>query len=82
MAAIGQIESTERIVLTCPQCGYENSEYVDVLRGIGSYFCRGDDCDYIFDLAPDQRTDFGKALLDACKRFYAAFYALRGEGAR
>ena len=82
MDAIRQTESTERIVLTCPECGYENSEYLDVLRGIGSYFCRGDDCDYVFDLVPGRRTDFGKALLEACRRFYAAFYALRGEGAR
>lgn len=65
-----------RILLICPDCGQENSEYAATLRGMRSFYCGGEDCDYIFDLAPGRRTDFGKGFADACKRFYAAFYAV------
>jgi len=80
---IPQIQSTTaRILLICPDCGHENSEFADTLRGMSTFYCSGEDCDYIFDLAPGRRTDFGKAFLDACKRFYAAFYAVRGQKAQ
>ena len=46
------------------------------------YYCDGDDCDYIFDLVPGRRMDFGKGFVEACKRFYAAFYTMRGQRAR
>lgn len=76
------VQSTACILLICPDCGHENAEYADVLRGANVYYCRGEACDYFFDLAPGQRADFGKGFIDACKRFYAAFYAVRGQSAR
>jgi transposase-like protein len=72
---IAQIQSTARILLICPDCGQQNSEYADTLREKSSYYCSGDDCDYIFDLAGPRRSV--KSFAEACKRFYAAFYALR-----
>jgi hypothetical protein len=80
--SIGQIRSAARILLICPDCGHENSEFADVLRGTSTYYCRGDACDYMFDLMPGRRKDFSRAFVDACKRFYAAFYTVRGQGAR
>ena len=77
-SSIGQIQSTARILLICPDCGHENSEYADLLRSGRSYYCRGDGCDYIFDLA-GPRLGIGQAFVDACKRFYAAFYTMRGR---
>ena len=71
---IPQIQPATRILLICPDCGYENSEFADALRRISTFYCTGEDCDYIFDLAPGRRTDFGKSFIDACKGFYAAFY--------
>ena len=45
------------------------------------YACTGDGCDYSFDVAgPGKRV--GSSLAAACKKFYAAFYAVRGQGAR
>ena len=78
---IPQIQPTTRILLICPDCGYENSEFADALRRISTFYCTGEDCDYIFDLAPGRRIDFGKSFIDACKRFYAAFYTVRGQRA-
>jgi hypothetical protein len=79
---IRQVQSTARILLICPDCGHENSEFADALQGMGTFYCNGDDCDYIFDLAPGRRTDLGKGFVEACKRFYAAFYTVRGQKAR
>jgi hypothetical protein len=39
-----------RIVLICPDCGHETPEYVHRLRSMTFYQCRGDDCDYRFEL--------------------------------
>jgi hypothetical protein len=51
--AVWRSRSVERarVLLICPHCGHETPEYVDELRGITSYSCRGDGCDYRFDLA-------------------------------
>jgi hypothetical protein len=73
---IRQIQSAARILLICPECGQENSEYADKLRTVATYFCGGDGCDYLFDLAPGRRGDFGKGFAKTCKRFYAAFHAM------
>ena len=78
---IRQIRSAARILLICPDCGQENSEFADKLRGMNSYACAADGCDYLFDLAVP-RKDFGKGFAEACKRFYAAFYTMRGQGVR
>ncbi len=80
--SIGQIRAAARILLICPDCGEENSELADKLRTMRTFYCKGEGCDYIFDLAPGRRTDFGKAFAEACKRFYAAFYSLRGQRVR
>ena len=74
--------TTARILLICPDCGHENSEFADTLRGMGTFYCSGEECDYLFDLAQNRRADFGKGFVDACRRFYAAFYAVRGQKAR
>lgn len=79
---IRQIQTTARILLICPECGQENSEFAEALRRMSTFYCAGEDCDYIFDLAPGRRTDLGRGFIDACKRFYAAFYTVRGERAR
>jgi hypothetical protein len=78
---ISQIRSTARIVMICPDCGQENSEYAERLRGTRFYACAGEGCDYSFDLAgPGKRA--ANSLAEACKKFYAAFYAMRWQGAR
>ena len=78
---ISQIRSTARIVMICPNCGQENSEFAETLRGTRFYACSGEGCDYSFDLAgPGKRA--ANTLAEACKKFYAAFYAMRGQGAR
>ncbi|MFZ3358109.1 MAG: hypothetical protein WCA56_20580 [Xanthobacteraceae bacterium] len=79
---IPQVQSTARIVLVCPDCGQENSEFAEALRGLTAYYCNGEDCDYIFDLVPARRDDFGGGFIEACKRFYTAFYPLRGPRLR
>jgi hypothetical protein len=72
---IPQIQSSARILLVCPDCGEKNPESADRLRGMRTYYCNGDDCDYIFDLAPGRAV--GRGFVDACKKFYAAMYAVR-----
>jgi hypothetical protein len=79
---IRQVQTTARILLICPECGQENSEFAEALRRISTFYCSGEDCDYIFDLAPGRRSDVGRGFVDACRRFYAAFYTVRGERAR
>jgi hypothetical protein len=74
---IRQIRSAARILLICPDCGHENSEFADTLRGIGTFYCDGEGCDYIFDLAPGRPRDFGQGFSEACRRFYAALHAMR-----
>jgi len=77
----GQIRPATRILLICPECGQENSEFAHTLRGMASYSCRGDGCHYDFDLAGAHR-DIGQSFAETFRRFYATFYALRGQGAR
>ena len=77
---ISQI-STARIVMICPDCGQENSEFAETLRGMRFYACTGEGCGYSFNLAgPGKRS--ANSLAEAFKKFYAAFYAVRGDGAR
>ena len=79
---IPQIQSAARILLVCPDCGERNPVAADRLRGVRTYYCNGDDCDYIFDLGPDRQVEFGSGFVEACKKFYAAFYAVRGQRLR
>jgi hypothetical protein len=74
-----QMHAAARVLLICPDCGQESAEFADKLRAMSMFYCNGDDCDYIFDLAGPRRSVRGFA--EACKRFYAAFYAMR-PGAR
>jgi hypothetical protein len=78
---ITQIRSTARIVMICPDCGQENSELAETLRGLRFYACSGEGCDYSFDLAGAGKRA-ANSLSEACKKFYAAFYAMRGQSAR
>jgi transposase-like protein len=78
---IRQTQSAARVVMICPNCGQENSEVAEELRGMRFYACCGDDCDYTFDLAASS-VRAGNGFIEACKRFYAAFYTTRGQGAR
>jgi hypothetical protein len=78
---ITQIGSSARIVMICPHCGQENSEFAETLRGMRLYACSGEGCDYSFDLTGRGR-GVGASLTEACRKFYAAFYAMRGQGAR
>jgi hypothetical protein len=73
---IPQNQTFACILMVCPECGEKNPEPADRLRGKPTYYCNGDDCDYIFDLAPDRTGDFGKGFVQACKKFYAAMYAV------
>ncbi len=79
---IRQVQTSARILLICPECGQENSESADTLRRMSTFYCTGEDCDYIFDLVPGRCTDVGKTFVDACKRFYASFYTARGQRVR
>ena len=46
-----------------------------------SYACAGDGCSFSFDLAGPRRGE-GKGFVEACKKFYAAFYMSRADRAR
>jgi transposase-like protein len=78
---IRQTQSGGRIVMICPNCGQENSEAAEELRGMRFYACAGDGCDYTFDLTGTSKR-VGNGFVEACKRFYAALYATRGQAAR
>jgi len=78
---ITHIGSSARIVMICPLCGQENSEFAETLRGMRFYACSGEDCGYSFDLTGRGKR-VGASLAEACRKFYAAFYAMRGQGAR
>ena len=66
-----------RIVLICPDCGHENIEFADALRG-EAYACQGDGCAFHFILAG--RHESGR-IAEAVRRLIATFTTLRGEGA-
>jgi hypothetical protein len=73
---------TARILLICPDCGQENAEFAEKLRGTSSYFCRGDGCDYSFELAAGPSEDLGNGFAEVCMRFYASLSTMRGRGIR
>jgi hypothetical protein len=76
---IRDIQAGARILLICPDCGQENFAPADALLGARFYACRGDDCDYRFDL----KRGAGDGLAEAVARFYAAFFSVpRGRSAR
>jgi hypothetical protein len=62
-----------RIVLVCPHCCQEALESAEKLRGEAIYYCRGEGCDYRFDLMVGARKDYLESFARACRRFYATF---------
>jgi hypothetical protein len=74
---IRQVRAPARILLICPDCGHENAEYAQKLKGKGTFYCVGDGCDYIFDLAPRRGADVAESFAQACRKFYAALYVSR-----
>jgi len=73
--------SAARILLICPDCAHENAESAEKLRGMSTYYCNGDGCDYIFDLAGPRR-DIGGGIAQAWRTICAGFYAMRRQGFR
>lgn len=61
-----------RVLLICPDCGQEHTEFADKLRGSRFYACTGDGCDYRFDLLEGPRSSMLQGLAAAWRRFYAA----------
>ncbi len=61
-----------RVLLICPDCGQEHTEFADKLRGSRFYACTGDGCDYRFDLLEGPRGSALQGLAAAWRRFYAA----------
>jgi hypothetical protein len=78
---IPQVRSSARILLVCPDCGHENTEFAERLQAAGMFYCTGEGCDYIFALDGGRGRTFS-GFMDAVKSFYAAFYAMRGQRAR
>jgi hypothetical protein len=76
-----QIQATARILLICPDCGQGNAEFADRLRAMSMFHCNGDGCDYIFDLAVP-RQGVASGLAEVWRRFCAALYPARRQGAR
>jgi hypothetical protein len=75
---IQRTRATARILLICPDCAHENTEYAQTLQGKATFYCAGDACDYIFDLG--RRPDFSSGFAELCKRFYAALYLVGRPG--
>ena len=52
-----------RVLLICPQCGEQSTECVNKLGALSFYACRGEGCDYRFELKSAPRrnvvTDVG-----------------------
>jgi hypothetical protein len=61
-----------RILLICPDCGQENAEFADKLRGMSSYACSGVECSYRFDLVHGPRKDVLRGFAEAMRKLYAA----------
>jgi len=61
-----------RILLICPDCGQEHLEFADRLRSARFYACRGEGCDYHFDLAAGPSSTARQGFAALWRRFYAA----------
>jgi len=61
-----------RILLICPDCGQEHLEFADKLRSMRLYACRGEGCDYRFDLVAGPRSTMRQGFAALWRRFYAA----------
>jgi hypothetical protein len=65
-----------RIVFICPHCGLETPEFVERLRGESFYSCRGEGCDYHFDLKSGPHKALVEEVSETCARLDAAFSAV------
>jgi hypothetical protein len=72
---VRQLVSTarSRILLICPDCGQEHTEFADKLRGARFYSCIGDDCDYRFDLIAGPRSNLFQRFVYLWRRLFTAF---------
>jgi hypothetical protein len=61
-----------RILLICPDCGQEHTEFSDKLRGTRFFACTGEACDYRFDLVAGPRRNALQRLAYAWRRLYTA----------
>ena len=61
-----------RILLICPDCGQEHLEFADKLRSMRFYACRGEGCDYRFDLVAGPHSTVRQGFAALWRRFYAA----------
>jgi transposase-like protein len=61
-----------RILLICPDCGQEHTEFADKLRGSRFYTCIGDDCGYRFDLVSGPRGTSFQRFVYAWRRLFTA----------
>jgi hypothetical protein len=62
-----------RILLICPDCGQEHTEFADKLRGARFYSCTGEACEYRFDLVAGPHRNFFQRLIYAWRRLFSAF---------
>ena len=49
-----------------------------MLQSKSTFYCSGDDCDYIFEIG--RREDFGMGFAELCRRFYAALHLVGRTG--
>jgi predicted RNA-binding Zn-ribbon protein involved in translation (DUF1610 family) len=60
-----------RIVLICPDCGRETTEFVEKLRGLNAYACEGDGCGYRFDLTAGPQRALVQEFAETCAKLDA-----------
>ncbi len=78
---IRQIQSAARILLICPDCGAGKFRICRHAAGTRAPIIAAATAATTFSIWRGPRRDFGKSFADACKRFYAAFYAMRPRAA-
>ena len=61
-----------RVLLICPECGQEHTEFADRLRGSRLLACSGDGCGYQFDLMNNPRRTPWQAAAGVWRKLYAA----------
>lgn len=64
-----------RVVLICPHCDNETTEFVDTLRGMNFYDCRADGCGYRFELKAGPDKESIREFTETYARLGAAFIA-------
>lgn len=74
ISSIRQLVSAarSRILLICPECGQEHTEFADKLRGSRFFACTGEACDYRFDLVAGPQGTVVQRLVHAWRRLFTA----------